>query len=127
MGIWIRFKSYIPNRNEVKPKRVSIRDRSSSQTLIMSERFELVEERPVVGIIMENVPCTDTLCPGKRTLSSAENGQERAILSRGDFFLIPPELVHRDVNPNREEALVLIFSIGKGPTSYEVSGPSSTT
>ncbi len=64
---------------------------------------------------------------GKANIEFGQNGQERAILSRGDFFLIPPELVHRDVNPNREEALVLIFSIGKGPTSYEVSGPSSTT
>ena len=64
---------------------------------------------------------------GKANIEFGQKGQERAILSQGDFFLIPPGLVHRDVNPNREEAFILIFSIGPGPTSYEVSEPSSTS
>jgi len=64
---------------------------------------------------------------GKANIEFGQNGQERAILSQGDFFLIPPGLVHRDVNPNREEAFILIFNLGEGPTSLEVSGPSSTS
>ena len=64
---------------------------------------------------------------GKVSIEFGQNGQERASLSPGDFFLIPPGLVHRDVNPNREEALILIFNIGEGPTSHEVPGPGSTS
>ena len=64
---------------------------------------------------------------GKANIEFGQNGQDSAVLSQGDFFLIPPGLVHRDVNPNREEALLLIFSIGQGPSSYEASGPGSTS
>lgn len=56
-----------------------------------------------------------------------EFGQERAVLSPGDFFLIPPGLVHRDVNPDEEEARILVFSIGEGPASFETSGPDFST
>ena len=61
------------------------------------------------------------LVSGKLTI---EYGQDRAPLAPGDFCLIPPELVHRDVNPNQEEAHILIFTFGEGPATIEVSGPS---
>jgi uncharacterized RmlC-like cupin family protein len=64
---------------------------------------------------------------GKANIEYGKNGSERAILSQGDFFQIPPGLVHRDVNPHQEEAFILIFNIGQGPTSCEVSGPNSTS
>lgn len=72
---------------------------------------------------------------GKRTMYgyvltgklSIEYDQDRAVLSPGDFFLIPPGLVHRDVNPNEDEARILIFSIGEGPASFEASKPNSLT
>ena len=60
---------------------------------------------------------------GNVTMEYGRKGLDRAVLSKGDFFLIPPGLVHRDVNPNKEDALILIFNIGQGPTSQEVSGP----
>jgi quercetin dioxygenase-like cupin family protein len=56
-----------------------------------------------------------------------EFGQDKAALSAGDFFLIPAELVHRDVNTNEEEARIFIFSIGSGPATVEVSGPNSSS
>ncbi|HXQ91932.1 MAG TPA: cupin domain-containing protein [Nitrososphaerales archaeon] len=64
---------------------------------------------------------------GKTNIEFGKDGQERAILSQGDFFLIPPGLAHRDVNPHQEEAFILIFNIGQGPTSCEVSGPDLTS
>jgi quercetin dioxygenase-like cupin family protein len=60
---------------------------------------------------------------GKATMEYGNKGIERAVLSAGDFFLIPPGLVHRDVNPHKEDAQILIFNIGQGPTTLEVSGP----
>jgi len=60
---------------------------------------------------------------GKATMEYGSKGMERAVLAAGDFFLIPPGLIHRDVNPNKEDALILIFNIGQGPATQEVSGP----
>jgi uncharacterized RmlC-like cupin family protein len=60
---------------------------------------------------------------GNAVLEFGRKGMERAVISQGDFFLIPSEVVHRDVNPNNEDALILIFNIGQGPTSQEVSSP----
>jgi uncharacterized RmlC-like cupin family protein len=60
---------------------------------------------------------------GKASMEFGKKGMERVDLSQGDFFMIPPSLVHRDVNPNKEDAIILIFNIGQGPTTQEVSGP----
>jgi len=61
---------------------------------------------------------------GRPVLEFGLEGKEKAILSPGDFFQVPPELVHRDVNPQSEEAVMLIFNIGQGPSSYPVPEPS---
>jgi quercetin dioxygenase-like cupin family protein len=58
---------------------------------------------------------------GKVNLEYGQNGKETAEMSAGDFFLIPPQTVHRDVNPTNDEAVLLIFNIGEGPTSVEAS------
>ncbi len=42
----------------------------------------------------------------------------------GDYFRIPPGVVHRDVNPDPSASAVLVsFSVGDGPTVVPVSGP----
>ena len=63
------------------------------------------------------------LVSGKANMEFGQKGMEKAVLSAGDFFLIPPGLIHRDVNPHNEDAVILIFNIGQGPTSQEVPGP----
>lgn len=60
---------------------------------------------------------------GKFAMDFNPEQKERVVLSKGDFFLIPPGLVHRDVNPSSEEAVVMIFNIGSGPATVEASGP----
>jgi quercetin dioxygenase-like cupin family protein len=60
---------------------------------------------------------------GKFAMDFNPDQKERVVLSKGDFFLIPPELVHRDVNPNAEEATIMIFNIGPGPATIEAVGP----
>jgi quercetin dioxygenase-like cupin family protein len=64
---------------------------------------------------------------GKAEIEFGKDGKERAVLTAGDFFLIPPGLVHRDVNSDQDEAHILIFNIGEGLTSVEVSGPDNVT
>jgi mannose-6-phosphate isomerase-like protein (cupin superfamily) len=60
---------------------------------------------------------------GKATIEFGKDGLENARLSQGDFFVIPAGLVHRDVNPDKDAAVIAIFNIGEGPTSVQVSGP----
>ena len=63
---------------------------------------------------------------GKANIEYGPNGKEAAVLSQGDSFLIPPDLIHRDVNPNQEEARILIINIGSGPNSVQVQGPENS-
>jgi uncharacterized RmlC-like cupin family protein len=45
-------------------------------------------------------------------------------VGQGDFFHIPPRLVHRDVNPNREQELVVVnILVGRGEPVINVKGP----
>jgi mannose-6-phosphate isomerase-like protein (cupin superfamily) len=60
---------------------------------------------------------------GKAAIEFGKNGEEVASFSQGDFFVIPPGLVHRDVNPNKDDVIIAIFNVGAGPTSVQVSGP----
>lgn len=60
---------------------------------------------------------------GSAEIEYGNSGHEKAKMSRGDVFVIPPGLIHRDVNPNSSEATLLILNIGEGPTSVDVSGP----
>ena len=60
---------------------------------------------------------------GKFHMEYGKKGLEKAALSAGDFFQIPPGLIHRDVNPYKEDAIILIFNIGEGPGTQAVPGP----
>src|SRR5207253_4406651 len=45
-------------------------------------------------------------------------------VGRGDFFHIPPRLVHRDVNPDKEQELVVVnILVGKGDQVINVKSP----
>ena len=42
-------------------------------------------------------------------------GKEIADVNLGDFFHIPPGLVHRDLNPNKDRELVVVnILVGRG-------------
>jgi len=48
-----------------------------------------------------------------------------ADLNVGDFFHIPPGLVHRDLNPNKDLELVVVnILVGSGPSVINVDSPS---
>ena len=63
---------------------------------------------------------------GKANIEFGVDGKEAAVLSQGDYFQIPPGLVHRDVNPNQGEARIIIVNIGPGPGTIQVQGPSTS-
>lgn len=60
---------------------------------------------------------------GKVNVEFGQGGRERVELSQGDLLVIHPDTVHRDVNPNREDVVLLIFNLGEGPASIEAAGP----
>ena len=66
------------------------------------------------------------LVAGRIRFDFGPAGREFVELTIGDFFHIPPGLVHRDVNPDRrEEAVVVHVTVGQGPTVVNVAGPRS--
>ena len=61
---------------------------------------------------------------GRLRLEYGPLGKQAADLSPGDFFHIPARLVHRDVNPTRDQDVIVVNLLeGVGPTVVNVSGP----
>jgi len=64
------------------------------------------------------------LVAGRLRLEYGPGGTLVADVRRGDFFHIPLRLVHRDVNPSRDEEIVVVNVLaGEGATVINVSGP----
>ncbi len=63
------------------------------------------------------------LVSGQLRLEYGPNGTEAAAVGRGDFFHIPPGLVHRDVNADRAQGLVVVgILVGSGVPVVNVEG-----
>src|SRR5438445_2351111 len=45
---------------------------------------------------------------GSLQLEYVLKGREIADLNPGDFFHVPPKLIHRDINPNNERELLVV-------------------
>jgi uncharacterized RmlC-like cupin family protein len=64
------------------------------------------------------------LISGRLRLEFGSKGEEAVELNPGDFFQIPPKLIHRDVNPSkRQELRVANILLGRGPPVVNVKGP----
>ena len=62
---------------------------------------------------------------GLLQLEYFQNGKEIADVNLGDFFHIPPGLVHRDLNPNKgREVVVVNILVGNGPAVINIDSPS---
>jgi hypothetical protein len=49
---------------------------------------------------------------------------DAVVVRPGDFFHIPPRLVHRDVNPDKDQEFVVVnILIGRGEPVINVEGP----
>jgi uncharacterized RmlC-like cupin family protein len=61
---------------------------------------------------------------GRMRLEYGTRGERSVEVIRGDFLHIPPRLVHRDVNPDKEkELLVVNILVGKGEPVINVKSP----
>jgi len=61
---------------------------------------------------------------GRLQLEYGIEGEKKADLDPGDFFHVPPNLVHRDVNPNRDRDLFVInILVGTGSAVINVDSP----
>ncbi len=61
---------------------------------------------------------------GAERFEFGPGGGEAVLVQAGDFFHIPPGLIHRDVNPSPDEDQeVVLFFRGEGPLVVNVNGP----
>ena len=61
---------------------------------------------------------------GSVRFESGPGGKDAVTIGPGDFFLVPPHTVHRDVNPSPTEGQeVILFLVGGGPMVVNVDGP----
>lgn len=68
------------------------------------------------------------LVAGRIRLEYGPKGTRAVEVGPGDFFHVPPRLVHRDVNPDKKhELLVVNVLVGRGDPVVNVEGPRSDT
>jgi uncharacterized RmlC-like cupin family protein len=60
---------------------------------------------------------------GRLRLESGPGGATVVEAGPGDFFIVPPETIHRESNPSAEEQVIVGFRIGEGTTVINVEGP----
>jgi uncharacterized RmlC-like cupin family protein len=60
---------------------------------------------------------------GHLRLESGPDGATVVEAGPGDFFIVPPETIHRESNPSAEEQVIAGFRVGVGPTVINVDGP----
>ncbi len=61
---------------------------------------------------------------GRLQLEHGLKRHEIADLSRGDFFHVPPGLIHRDINPDKDRELFVVnILVGSGPAVVNVDSP----
>ncbi len=64
------------------------------------------------------------IATGQLRLEYVMKRMETVDLNHGDFFHIPPGLVHRDLNPDKTHDLVVVnILIGQGPSVVNVEPP----
>lgn len=63
---------------------------------------------------------------GRLQLEYGIEREKKVDLSSGDFFHVPPGLVHRDINPDRDRDLFVVnILVGTGPAVINVGAPTS--
>ena len=60
---------------------------------------------------------------GKLRFEFGVGGSESVEAVPGEFFMVPPQTIHRESNPSVEQQILMGLRIGSGPTVVNVDGP----
>lgn len=60
---------------------------------------------------------------GHLRIELGPGGREHIDLASGDFYIMPPNMIHREGNPGSEDQLLVAFFTGTGPSVVNVEGP----
>lgn len=61
---------------------------------------------------------------GRPKLEYGMDGEKKADMNSGDFFHVPPNLVHRDINPDTDRDLIVVnILVGTGTAVTSVDSP----
>ena len=113
---------------------ISLKKGDSTQGIVREKAFEsenlIVSRSRVAGGVVSGWHHHGTrdlygfLVSGKLRLEYGRIGREAAEVGTGDFFHIPAGLVHRDINPDREQELLVVnILVGRGPPVVNVQSP----
>jgi len=64
---------------------------------------------------------------GHLKLEYGQDGKDSVDAYEGDFFHVSPGVVHRDVNPGKEELSVINILVGEGVPVVNVDGPAASS
>jgi uncharacterized RmlC-like cupin family protein len=60
---------------------------------------------------------------GALRMESGPGGADVVDAQPGDFVFVPPHTVHREGNPSRQDAALLVVRAGSGEAVFNVEGP----
>jgi uncharacterized RmlC-like cupin family protein len=97
---------------------------------LKSESTIISQSRVAPGVVSEwhhhrTLHLYGFVISGLLQLEYFQKGKEIADVNLGDFFHIPPGLVHRDLNPNKEREVVVVnILVGSGLAVINLESPS---
>lgn len=60
---------------------------------------------------------------GRARLEYGPGGTSSVEIGEGDYFLVPPRMIHREGNPTGESGELVLVRIGQGPRVFPADGP----
>ncbi len=60
---------------------------------------------------------------GKVRVEFGPHGGQSLEGEAGDFFVVPPHVIHREGNPGTEEHVLAVVRMGEGPSVINADGP----
>lgn len=60
---------------------------------------------------------------GEICLEHGPGGRQRANVKKGEYFMVPAGLVHREGNAMTEPGEIVLVRVGEGPPVFPVDGP----
>jgi len=60
---------------------------------------------------------------GSVVFEFGSDGSRRVEAGPGEFFVVPPGVVHREGNPTDQPGAIVLTRVGEGPPVFNVDGP----